>query len=106
MNLVTICWFDHNDLPADDTSAYAELIGQIGVRAHGLGEAEDLRLALAIILSDPAVDCTAFDGSSYGFSSDEMRALIRQTYRQLWPDAPYPPAPPEGVELRDSITDA
>ena len=99
--LVTVCWFDDHDLPADQPEEYDGLIEQIRIAAAAREETDLLQLAFAAALADPAINAADYAGGRYPFDDAEVRAIIARAYRRLWPDAPFPPPQPEGVVLYD-----
>jgi hypothetical protein len=88
MDAITIPFFKTHDAPPRNLDAYLpQLIAM--KRRLALHKDEDaLKLACEHVIGNPHVDASQLAGGGYAFSENEIRALIRYVWQQLWPDAP------------------
>jgi hypothetical protein len=98
LDLVTICWFDHHELPPDSLDEYDRLVVQMRTAATAREELDLLRTCFAAVLNDATIDCSKLGNGRYPFDDQEVRAIIAHAYRVLWPHLPFPPAA-ESVEF-------
>jgi hypothetical protein len=101
LDLVTVVWFNHHDMPPRDLDEYNQLIDQMKIAALAHREWDSLRQAFEVVLSDPSLDCEQFGGGRFPFDSEEVRDIISHAYSRLWPSRAAPTTPPQGVELFD-----
>ena len=92
----TVHWFEDNEDAPDDLNDYNDLIE--GIRRHlsDENETEAFKSALAYLIHAPDEEVTRFDGGS-GFSTEELRALIRHVYQQIWGQLPAQAEPVEWI---------
>lgn len=83
----TVHWFEDNDDAPEDLNNYNDLIEGIHRHLRDENETEAFKSALGYLIHAPDDDITRFDGGS-GFSSEELRVLIRHIYQSIWGSLP------------------
>jgi hypothetical protein len=100
LDAITVPYFKTHDTPPRNLDNY---LPQLLAMKRKLGvhkDEEPLKLAFELVLGNPHLDASELAGGGYAFSENEIRALIRHIWTQLWPDAPAPkPGGPQDVKL-------
>lgn len=91
LDLVTVCWFDHNELPPEDLGEYDPLIQQLEIAARTRNQLNLLRTCLCGVLANPTLDASDLGGGRYQFDDQEIRQIMAHVLSRLWPDAPCQP---------------
>lgn len=84
LDLVTVCWFDHNEVPPDDLGEYDPLIEQIQRAAKTRNQLDLLRVCLCGLISKPSLDTSDLGGGRYPFDDQEIREIIAYVVSRLW----------------------
>ncbi|PSL31568.1 hypothetical protein [Dyadobacter jiangsuensis] len=91
LDILTVGYFNDNDLPPDDVRDYEPLVCTIKAKAFRHGDMEHLYFALAWLLTNKDVNLEAFNGGRYPFDAKEMRDIINLIYSRLFADRKMPP---------------
>lgn len=83
---ILLCWFNSNDLPPDDVTAYYKYVLEMQKGAVKHGDIDVLKLAFEYILSQPKFDCTRLNESDYPYENEEIREIIFYAWQTLWPN--------------------
>lgn len=101
LDLVTVGWFNHHDLPPTNLSDYDHLIDQMRIAAMAHAEFELLKQAFEAVLGDSSICLEDFGGGRYPFDSQEVRDIMSFVFLRLWPLATVPSAPPADIQIYD-----
>jgi hypothetical protein len=85
----TVHWFNDNEDAPDDLSDYNDLIDGIRRHLRDENDTDAFKAALEYLIQATDDEVTRFDGGS-GFSTDELRTLMRHIYQHIWGDVPEP----------------
>lgn len=85
LDTITVGYFNDHDLPPDDVHGYEPQVREMERKVAKHGDTRSLRLALAYLLRNTALDLAAFNGGRYPFDDAEMREMIRYCYETLFP---------------------
>jgi hypothetical protein len=98
LDAITVPYFKTHDAPPRNLDAYLPQLLAMKRRVHK--DEDALKLAFEHIIGNPHVDASELAGGGYALSENEIRALIRYVWQQLWPDAPaVKPGGPADVKL-------
>jgi hypothetical protein len=86
LDAITVPYFKTHDAPPRNLDAYLPQLLAMKRRLHK--DEDAFKLACEHIIGSPHVDASELAGGGYAFSENEIRALIRYVWQQLWPDAP------------------
>ena len=90
LDTITVGYFNENDLPPDNVRDYEFLVEEMKLKAVRNGDLKYLKLAIAWLLANEAVDPTSFNGGRYPFDADEMREILSFVYQSLMADGEQP----------------
>lgn len=75
LDLITIGWFNHHDLPPDSVEEYGPLAENVRLAATAKNELGLLRSALRHALLMPKFQWEAYGGGRYPYEGDEVRDI-------------------------------
>jgi hypothetical protein len=76
LRFITDGWFDAEDVPATDVTAYQELAKDIERSARRRNDIEPLLAGFDYLLAHPEISLEGH-GNIYGWDDDEVRVIIR-----------------------------
>jgi hypothetical protein len=100
LDVITVCWFNHHDLPPESNEAYRPLVLDMARIAEARRELDILRIAIEHILANPEINCEDLGNSRFPFDDEEIRVILFYAWKVIWPNAdPIIPGGPAGVKL-------
>lgn len=82
----------YHDYPLENSSEFEQsMFDDLTIWSNRNGDREILLLGVDYLLSNPHIDTTIFQESEYPWSDEEMRRVILEIRKRLWPDQPMTP---------------